>query len=39
MSDSGAGEEEDAEKGERQVPWMYGMGDAREGCCNKTTGR
>lgn len=39
MSNSGSGEEEDTEESERQVPRMYGMGNAGEGCCNKTTSR
>lgn len=38
MGNSGAGEEEDTEKGEGKVPRVYGMGNACEGCCNKTTG-
>jgi hypothetical protein len=39
VSDTGAGEEEDAEKGKGQVPRMYCMSNACEGCCNKATGR
>lgn len=39
MSNSGACEEEDTEEGERQVPRMYGMGNACEGCRNKAAGR
>lgn len=38
MSNSGAGEEEDTEKGEGQVPRMYSMGDACESCCNEAAG-